>query len=422
MAKRGFFAELRHQNQLAAKRQLQAERESVRATAAAQRRAEQARGQSERARAQLARASAAQQKASESEAKRLHEESRLAEVASLNAQLAATYDEIDSILSATLAVDDYVDLEQLRVVVEHPPFTHTDLEVLTPSPVRIATPPEPEIVEPEAPKGLAGVFGGKKKHAEALAAARAAFSVTHQAWQATADAVPARQRQQAQERRGAEAQRLTRLKQARRVYRRECAERDVQAASTNQALDELIRGVQAGADSAIQEYVGIVLGNSVYPESLCVAHDFEFDSELRELVLTALVSPPAGLPSTKEYKFVKAKDEIVATALPKKDLKDRYANAVYQVALRTLHEVFEADRAAHINTIALTVATDAIDPATGLNKQTRLVAVGAERRSFVTFDLSNIVPLATLQHLGASVSKNPYDLRGIDDLPGVRGR
>jgi restriction system protein len=196
----------------------------------------------------------------------------------------------------------------------------------------------------------------------------------------------------------------------------------VQAASTNQALDELIRGVQAGADSAIQEYVGIVLGNSVYPESLCVAHDFEFDSELRELVLTALVSPPAGLPSAKEYKFVKARDEIVATALSKKDLKDRYANAVYQVALRTLHEVFEADRAAHINTIALTVATDAIDPATGLNKQTRLVAVGAERRSFVTFDVSNVVPLATLQHLGTSVSTNPYDLRGIDDLPGVRGR
>jgi restriction system protein len=157
----------------------------------------------------------------------------LAEVASLNARLSETYDEIDSILSATLAVDDFVDLEQLRVVVQHPPFVHSDLEVLTPSPVRIAAPPEPELVEPEAPTGLGGVFGGKKKHAEALAAARAAFAVTHQAWQAAADAVPARQRQQMQERSAAEAQRMTRLKQARRVYRRECAERDVQAATTN---------------------------------------------------------------------------------------------------------------------------------------------------------------------------------------------
>jgi restriction system protein len=422
MAKRGFFAELQHQNQLAAKRQLQAERESARANAAAQRRADQARRQSERARAQLSRASAAQQKAAEREAKRLHEESQLAEVASLNAQLVETYDEIDSILSATLAVDDFVDLEQLRVVAEHPPFAHTDLEVPTSPPTRIAAPPEPVIVEPEPPKGLGGMFAGKRKHAEAVAAVRAAFAVTHQAWQTVAAGVPARQLQQVQERDGAEQQRLAQLEQARSEYRCECDEREAQAAATNQALDELISGVRTGLDTAVQEYVGIVLGNSVYPEALCVAHDFQFDSELKELVLTVLVSSPAGLPSEKEYRFVKAKDEIVATALPKKDLKDRYGNAVYQVALRTLHEVFEADRMGHINTIALTVVTEAIDPATGLNKQTRLVAVGAERRSFAKFDLSNIVPFATLQHLNASISKSPYDLRGIDDSPGVRGR
>ncbi len=81
--------------------------------------------------AQLARASAAEQKAAAREAKRLHEEARLAEVASLNAQLAETFDELDSILSATLDVDDFVDLEQLRVTAEHSPFTRTDLEVPT---------------------------------------------------------------------------------------------------------------------------------------------------------------------------------------------------------------------------------------------------------------------------------------------------
>jgi len=68
------------------------------------------------------------------------------------------------------------------------------------------------------------------------------------------------------------------------------------------------------------------------------------------------------------------------------------------------------------------VATDAKDPATGLNKRTTFVAVAAERESFTAFDLANIVPLATLQHLGASVSKSPYDLVGIDSSPGVRGR
>jgi len=118
---------------------------------------------------------------------------------------------------------------------------------------------------------------------------------------------------------------------------------------------------------------------------------------------------------------VKASDEISATSLPKKDQKERYADAVYEVALRNLHEIFEADRAARIQTIALTVASEGLDPATGLQKRTSLVAVAADRESFTTFDLANIVPLATLQHLGASISKNPFEMIGIDGSQGVRG-
>jgi len=422
MAKRGFFAELQHQNQLAAKRRLQAERAAARANAAAQRQAEQARKQAERAKAQLARSVAAEQKAAEREAARLHAEAQLAEVASLNAQLAETYDEIDSILSATLDVDDFVDLEQLRVVAEHPPSGRTDLEVETPPTAPIVAPPEPVLIEPEAPKGLGGVFGGKKKHAEEVAATQAAFDAAHQAWQAETAAIPARQLKQIQERDAAEQQRLALLEQSRDEYRRECEERQVTADEANARLDELIRGLHVGEDSAIQEYVGIVLGNSVYPEALSVEHEFEFDSQLNELALTVLVSSPDRLPTEKEYKYVKARDELTSTSLPKKEQKDRYEGVICQVAVRTLHEVFEADRAGHVNTIALTVATEAVDPATGLNQRTPLVAVAGERASFVAFDLSNVIPPATLQHLGASVSKSAYDLVGIDGSQGVRGR
>ena len=341
---------------------------------------------------------------------------------SLNAQLMENYDQIDSILSATLAVDDFVDMEKLRVVAEHPPFSHSDLEVPIPPPVPISAPPEPSFVEPVAPKGLGGVFGGKKKYAEAVALARAAFAAEYQAWQAETATLPARQLQQMHERDEADQQRVARLEKARADHQRESADRDAAVAQANQRLDELMAGLRDGVDSAIQEYVGIVLSHSVYPEVFHVEHDFEFDSELRELQLTVRVPQPAALPSEKEYKYVKAKDEISAVGLPKKELKERYSSAVYQAAVRTLHEVFEADRAGHINTIALTVATEGRDPATGLSKQTSLVAVGAERASFVSFDLAKVDPLATLHYLGASVSKNPYALVAIDRSQGVRGR
>lgn len=109
--KRGFFAELNHQNQLAEKRKQQQANAAFRAQAAAAKRAEQAQQQAARAATQYAKATAAEQKAAEREAKRLHEESMQADVELRNAELASRYDEIDGLLAATLAVDDFVDLE-----------------------------------------------------------------------------------------------------------------------------------------------------------------------------------------------------------------------------------------------------------------------------------------------------------------------
>lgn len=419
--KRGFFAEAQHQAQLAAKRKAQAANAAARANAAAARQSEQAMKQAERARAQLARATAAEQKEAQREAQRLYDEAMHSEVASKNAQLASVYGEIDSMLQATLDVDDFVDLERLRVLAEHPPFTRGDLEVPTAPPVPIVARDEPRYAEPPAPTGLGGVFGGKKKHAEAVAQAQAVFATEHAAWEAELAQLPALQLGQMQEHQRIEEQRLAWLEQVRLEYQAECDRRDAEAARANADLDELIRGLGDGAEHAIQDYVGIVLANSVYPESFPVEHDFTFESESKELSLTVVVPAPSLVPSDKEFKYVKAKDEISSTSLTLKEQKERYASAVFQVALRTLHEVFEADRAGLIQTVALTVESESIDAGTGLPKQTTLVAVAAERAAFLEFDLSNVVPLSTLQHLNASVSKSPFDLVGIDSSKGVRG-
>jgi restriction system protein len=51
-----------------------------------------------------------------------------------------------------------------------------------------------------------------------------------------------------------------------------------------------------------------------------------------------------------------------------------------------------------------------------------LVVVAADRTTFSAFDLANVVPAATLDHLGAAVSKSPFDLTAADTSRGVRQR
>ena len=149
---------------------------------------------------------------------------------------------------------------------------------------------------------------------------------------------------------------------------------------------------------------------AVYPEHFPIEHRFEFDAGTAELRLRVLIPGPDKMPATKAFKYTKASDEIIETPLSMKICKDRYASAVQQVALRSIHEIFEADRRGVIKMISLEVGTETIDPATGREAYIPFVAAGAEREAFLKFDLSRIVPTATLSHLGAAVSKNPFEL------------
>lgn len=420
--KKGFFAEVNRQMQQAERARLQNAKQAERAQAAAERQAMQAAKQAERAQAQASRAVGAAQKEAEREAQRLHHEAMEAEVESRNATLAADHDEIDSMLATTLAVDDFVDLEQLRQVVEHPPFDPGPLASPALQPPPLGVPAEPQFVPPEgAPKGLSGMLGGKKKYAEVRGRAQLEFAAVHEAWRSEVASLPARQAQRDAEYQRAEAQRLNQLGAAKAAYDEQCRQREADVAESNAELDQLIANLGYDVDDAIQEYVAIVLGNSVYPDCFPVTHEFQFSSATRELTLKAVVPDPMLVPNVRAYKYVKAKDEIAETSLTQKEQKERYANAVAQVALRTLHEVFEADRVGRIQTISLTVVTRAIDPGTGQLVETPLIAVATDRSTVESIDLANVVPTATLAHLNAVVSKNPFGLVAIDMSKGVRG-
>lgn len=413
---RGLLAQLQHQAKVAARAADQASAAHARQHAAAVRDAERARQAAVRASAQLQRGQEAERKRLEKEALAAHVASMQADVEEKNAALAQIYDEIDSLLASTLEVDDFVDLENLRRAVEHPPFDRAELERPGPPPAPIPDPPEPVYFGPEPPKGL---FGKKKKLAEATEAAHARHAGALGAWRAELDALPARRQAAADQYETAEADRIRQLEAAQARYAAACAERDAEVAAQNAELDALIANLGYGATAAVEEYISIVLSNSVYPEHFPVRHEFTFDPGTAELSLRCLVPGPTEVPAVKAYKYTRSSDEISETALPQTAAKTRYAGAVNQVALRSLHEVFEADRRGLIRSISLEVGTETIDPATGIETYVPFVAVAAEGGAFSRFDLSAVVPTATLTHLGAAVSKNPLGLVPAD-VSGIR--
>lgn len=230
MARRGFFAELQHQSRVAAREQERAERAAVRHHMAAMRLAEQTRKADQRMQAELARATAAEQKRLKKEAREAHIEAQEAEVDEQNAKLESDYAEIDSILDATLGVDDHVDLNQLRVVVNHPPFARVELETPIPLPLEMPFPEQPFFTQPNPPTGLRALFSNKKKHKMAVAQAHETHAIAVENHQKKLEEIGLRRREALDAHARAEAVRVAKLDAARAEYAKECENRTNDAA------------------------------------------------------------------------------------------------------------------------------------------------------------------------------------------------
>jgi len=384
----------------------------------AQQQREAVRTQKARKRAvrEAARAAEARQRRHVAAAKATHVEARQAEVEALNAALEETYAAIDGLLATTLDVDHYVDLHTMHHVVEHPSFEHTELERPTQKPIVIQDPPEPIYEEPAPPKVL---FGKKKKHEAAIAAAQTAHALVRAEWQSKLEESAGRRKTLHEKFKRAEEKRLEQLEMEKARYAEECIAREQKVAEYNASIDSLISNLGYGASDAVEAYISIVFSHSRYPDHFPVSHEVKFDPSSAELHMRVLIPPPSEMETIKIYRYIKKNDEITSTDLSQKARKDRYASSIQQVVLRSIHEIFEADRRGLIKTVSLEVGTETTDPATGKIGFIPLAAVAAEREVFLEIDLSAVVPKSTLDLLGAAVSKNPYELTAADTT-GVR--
>lgn len=412
--RRGIIAEWQHQSRLQEQQRRRNQAAAERAHRQALREAEKAKREADRARAAQQRAAKAQRVAAEREAAEKYKAQMHALAEVENTRLSSVYADIDSLLEWTLGIDDYVDLDALTITPKHPAFDPGSLDSPTPEPSELPVPAEPTPQPVKEPSAFVKLFT-KKKYEQAKLAAHQQWVKDHQTWHHHVHVdIPAENERLRAKYREQEDRRHRDLAAKRAQYDAQCAERDNDAAQHNARVRDLAERLGRSEPEAINEYVGIVLSNSVYPEAFPVEHDYTFDIELGELELTATVPAPTDLPTTKHVRYIASADELRETALSQKDQRTRYNNAVYSVALRTLHEVFEADRDGKIASISLSVRTSTISPATGNPIEIDFVRAAADRKHFLQLNLADVEPLAALNGLSAEVSKNPF---GLVELP-----
>lgn len=341
----------------------------------------------ERQRIREDREAARQRALDEKEQKRLYVEQRTHEAEQQTGDIAELVDALDMLLADSLPNDVAFAIETLKKQPAPVEF----------EPGKLATPIEPPArAMPRPPSLLQKLLPGTKaKYAQAVSEAEATYD------KALARAVRAERDRQAA------------LADAERDHQDRVRAEAERVATENAEVDTFEERYQAGHPEAVTTYCSMVLAASRYPDGFPQQRKVAYVPESKQLVIEMDLPTYDIVPELTEYRYVKAKDEIASKARPITQRKTLYASVVAQVTLRTVHEMFQADRAGHIESIVFNGHVDTIDPRTGQPTHPCLITLRTTRDLLDSLDLARVEPGACLQGLNASVSRNPSELAPV---------
>ncbi|MFH1493503.1 MAG: restriction endonuclease [Pseudomonadota bacterium] len=189
-----------------------------------------------------------------------------------------------------------------------------------------------------------------------------------------------------------------------------------QQKATNAAIDAQRDRYLSGEVGSIIDYCDMVLANSQYPDNFPREWEIDYNVESKMLLVDYRLPSPECIPTLKEVKYQSTKGDMKESFLSEKESNALFDSALYQVTLRTLHELFEADRVSALDAIVFNGYVRALEKASGNHVTACVLSVQASKEEFLAFNLQNVDPKSCFKALkGVGSAK----LHGITPVPPI---
>lgn len=159
----------------------------------------------------------------------------------------------------------------------------------------------------------------------------------------------------------------------------------------NEKIDILKNLYQNKDADAVVECCEMVLNNSKYPENFPKEFDIQYNPENQMLLVDYQLPALGDMPNINNVRYVKSRGIIEEKYLSQSDLSKLYDSAIYQIALRTLHELCESDTVDAIKSINFNGIVTSVNPADGHLKSCCIISVQAKKDEFEKINLAGIV-------------------------------
>lgn len=210
-----------------------------------------------------------------------------------------------------------------------------------------------------------------------------------------------------------EQQRMAALARAEAEHATAERERRAEIDQHNAKVDQLERGVLASSPEAVEDYCELLIESSPLPADLPVDVEVAFQPDARKLLVIRELPGVDAIPETREFAYVRSRDETAEKPRPQKEIRQRYADLVAQLVLRTMRDAFQIRPDNIIDEVAVNGHVSTRNKATGQPERPCLVSVSATREQFENFVLTELDPAECLRHLNALISPHPWDLEAV---------
>lgn len=356
------------------------------------------------------------EKTAANNAEQQNKEASLSLAAERTEEAVRELDLLNGILKQTLDVDDAIDWDALMDASKFPePRPQTPPK--PPQPAVKAKPPEPQFDSSEyRPRlGLLGRLIPSRKE-RLLASCRVRFENDRDQWERQVAAINeghALAMSRYREELVASEQRYAEDIASWESRRQDFLEKQRQG---NDAIRRQRDDYLAGAPDAVAAYCDMVLSASRYPDYFPKEFEIAYEPESKTIVVDYSLPSPDQMPTLKDVKYVASRKEFGERHISSAQANKLYDDVLYQVALRTVHELFEADVAGALDAVAFNGIVSAMDRSSGQLVTSCVLSLLAQREPFLAINLQDIDYKACFRALkGAGSSK----LHGLAAVPPI---
>lgn len=172
----------------------------------------------------------------------------------------------------------------------------------------------------------------------------------------------------------------------------------------NSKIDALKQKYLSLDTSAVLEYCDLVLNNSEYPDTFPKSYELDYNPDNKILIVEYSLPSMEQFPTLNEVKIIKG--ELKEYFISEAQILRIFDTAMYNVTLRTIHEIFEADAANAIEAISFNGWVEAVNKATGKRENNCILSIQAKKAEFLEINLSHVDPKTCFKNLkGVGSSK-----------------